>query len=209
MGVTAVVMAGGKGSRMRVSEEKPLLRVAGKPVIERVLSSLLASKHVNSVVVAVTDFTPRTASFAAKFPVKVVLTPGNGYIEDMQYVVRQLGLGKILTVAADLPLINAAVVDQIVERYEECGKPALTVVTPLELKLKLGLGLEYAFDLDGEKVVPVGINAIDGQKIDADELDQEVFLMDRQEVAVNINTLEELHLAEFLIKNVSELLCDF
>ena len=32
MGVTAPVMAGGKGTRMKSEEEKPLLRVSGKGV---------------------------------------------------------------------------------------------------------------------------------------------------------------------------------
>lgn len=207
MGVTAVVMAGGKGTRMGLAEEKPLLLVNGTPILEHVLSALLSAKRIDAIVVAVTDYTQKTAGFAGQFPVKVVLTPGKGYIQDMQFVVKKLGLGKVLTVVADVPLITAEVVDEIVSRYEECGKPALAVAAPLETKLKLGLGLEYAFDLAGRKVVPVGINAIDGRKIDDYELEQEVFLLDRHEVAVNINTPEELHLAERLMRKTTELLC--
>jgi adenosylcobinamide-phosphate guanylyltransferase len=207
MGVTAIVMAGGKGTRMGVSEEKPLLRVSGKPVIEIVLQSLLSAKHIESIVIAVSRTTPKTRTFASQFPVKVVLTPGNGYIEDMQFVVKQLHLGKVLTVAADLPLITAKVIDEIVVHYEKCGKPALAVVAPLELKVKLGIGSEYIFDLNGNKVVPVGINAIDGRKINDYELEQEIFLMDRQEIAVNINTPSELDLAKRLLKD-SASFCD-
>jgi len=199
MGVAALVMAGGKGSRMGVSEEKPLVQVGGKPVVERVLDSLLNAKRVDSVVVAVSESTPRTAVFASRFPVNVVETPGNGYIEDMQFLVKQLKLGKVLTVAADIPLITAEVVDEIVERYECCGKPALAVVAPLETKLRLGLGLEYSFDVAGKTVVPVGINAIDGRRIDEGELEQDIFVLDMVEVAVNINTIDELRLAERLV----------
>ncbi|HEX9262421.1 MAG TPA: NTP transferase domain-containing protein [Candidatus Bathyarchaeia archaeon] len=199
MGVTAVVMAGGKGKRMGLSEEKPLLRVGGKPVIEIVLRSLLSAKHVELVVVAVSDSTPKTARFVSRFPVKIVVTPGNGYIEDMQFVVKQFHLEKILTIAADLPLITAKVVDKIIAHYEECDKPAMAVVTPLDLKSKLGLGAEYTFNFDGKQVVPVGINAIDGQKINDYEIEQEIFLMESPEVAVNINTTEELNLAQRLL----------
>ena len=202
MGVTAIVMAGGRGSRMGVSEEKPLVQVGGKPIIERVLFSLLNAKRVESVVVAVSDCTPRTARFAFKFPVRVAMTPGKGYIQDMQYLVKHLKLGKVLTVAADIPLITAGVIDEIVERYECCGKPALAVVAPLETKLKLGLGLEYSFQVGDKTVVPVGINVVDGRRIDEEELEQEVFLLDKVEVAVNINTLEELRLAESLVKDL-------
>ena len=198
--MTAIVMAGGKGSRMGLSEEKPLVLVCGKPVIERVLASLLKAKRVESIVVAVSDFTPRTAVFVARFPVRVVETPGKGYIEDMQYLVKRLKLGKVLTVAADIPLITGETIDEIVDRFESCGKPALVVVAPLETKLKLGLGVEYSFEVAGKTVVPVGINAVDGGRIDEEELEQEVFVLDKVEVAVNINTLEELRLAERLLE---------
>jgi GTP:adenosylcobinamide-phosphate guanylyltransferase len=49
-------------------------------------------------------------------------------------------------------------------------------------------------------LVPAGINIIDGRRIDEEKLDQEVCLLDRKEVAVNINTLEELKIAEKLFQ---------
>lgn len=200
MGVTALVMAGGKGTRMGIAEEKPLLKVGGKPVIEYVLEALKSAKKVDSIVVAASCFTPKTVKLMAQFPVRVVLTPGKDYVSDMGYAVNTLGLDTVLAVAADLPLITGKVLDAIVERYEGCGKPALTVAVPLETKEKLGMSVEYAFNLDGKRVVPAGINVIDGRKRYGDEwLDQDIFLLDLAEVAVNINTLAELQLAERLI----------
>jgi adenosylcobinamide-phosphate guanylyltransferase len=198
MGVTALVMAGGKGTRLALSEEKPLLQVGGKTVIEHVLSALQDAKKVDSVVVAVSVFTPKTARLVAKFPVTVIETPGKEYVSDMGYAVKKLGLQIVLAIAADLPLITGEVVDAVMERYEQCGKPALAVVVPIETKEKLGLGAEYAFELEGRHVVPAGINVIDGRRIDEEELSQEFFLLDRKEVAVNINNLEELKIAERL-----------
>ncbi len=205
MGVTAIVMAGGKGTRMRISDEKPLLRVYGKPVIEIVLSSLIAAKRIEHIVVAVSYYTPKTAAYVSKFPVEIVETPGNGYIEDMQFVVKQLDLGRVLTVAADLPLISSNIIDEIILRYEKCGKPALAVMVPLDLKLKHGLCSDYTFEFKGRKLVPVGINAIDGKKITEYELEQELFVMNKQEIAININTPDDLNLAEKLIKNSPKL----
>ena len=72
MGLTALVMAGGKGTRMVLSEEKPLLRVGGKPVIEHVLTALKKSKKVNSIVVAVSDYTPKTAQLMRQLKVSVI-----------------------------------------------------------------------------------------------------------------------------------------
>ena len=204
MVVTALVMAGGKGTRMKLSEEKPLLQVGDKPVIEHVITALRNAKKVNSVVVAVSDYTPKTAEAMRRFPVSVIKTPGKEYVYDMGYAVRTLGLQTVLAVGADLPLITSEVIDEVVEYYERCGKPALSVVVPMETKAQLGFSGKYGFELNGKHVVPAGINMIDGRRIDEEELDQEICVLDRKEVALNINTLQELRIAEKLFKTALE-----
>jgi len=200
MGVVALVMAGGKGTRMQASEEKPLIKVAGKPVIEHVLDALKKAKKIDSIVVAVTDRTPETAKLMEKHHVKVLQTPGKDYVSDMGYASQALKLGVFLAIAADLPLVTSEVLDKIVERYECCGKPALTVAVPLETKTKLGMSVEYSFKIDSRDAVPVGINIIDGSKRYGDEwLDQDICLLDKDELAVNVNTKQELEIAERLL----------
>jgi len=55
--------------------------------------------------------------------------------------------------------------------------------------------------MENRDVVPVGINVIDGSKRYGDEwLDQDIFLFDQKELAVNINTVQELQLAERLLR---------
>jgi adenosylcobinamide-phosphate guanylyltransferase len=198
MGVTALVMAGGKGTRMVLSEEKPLLKIGGKAIIEHVIAALKNAKKVDSIVIAVSDYTPKTARLMVKFSVKVIKTPGKEYVSDMGYVVKRLKLHTVLAIVADLPLITGEVIDDIAERYEQCGKPALAVVVPMETKENLGLGGEYTFEVENRLVVPAGINVIDGRRIDEEELDQEIYVVDRKEVAVNINTVQELKIAENL-----------
>jgi adenosylcobinamide-phosphate guanylyltransferase len=198
MGVTALVMAGGKGTRMKLSEEKPLLQIGGKAVIEHVITALKNAKQVSAIVVAVSDYTPKTAKRMLKFPVSVIKTPGKEYVSDMGYAVRTLGLQTVLAIGADLPLITAEVIDAIVEYYERCGKPALSVVVPMETKAQLGLAGKYGFELNGEHMVPAGINVIDGRRIDEEKLDEEIYVSDRKEVAMNINTIQELRIAESL-----------
>lgn len=196
MQITAVVMAGGKGKRMEVCEEKPLLKVGAKPVIEHVLTALLNAKRVSRVVVAVSRSTSKTANFVRKFPVTVVETPGEGYIQDMQFVIKKLGLNIVLAVVSDLPLITGVIIDDVLKQYEDCRKPALTVAVPIETKNKLGLGVEYAFEAENKKVVPTGINIIDGKLIDDGWMEQEVYVLNREEIAINVNTLQDLQLAE-------------
>jgi len=199
MGVTALVMAGGKGSRMTLSGEKPLLIVKDKPVITYVLKALQDAKEVDSIAVAVSDYTPKTAKFLTRFQVTIIKTPGKEYVSDLGYAIRKLKLQTVFVVGADLPLITGEAVDTILARYKNCGRHALTVVVSMETKKKLGLGGEYAFRMDNKWVVPAGINVIEGSKIEEEEIDQEVYLLDIDEVAVNVNTLNELRIAENLI----------
>ena len=200
MNVVALVMAGGKGTRMRIAEEKPLIKVCGRSVIEYVLVALKNAKRIESIVVATTNCTPKTTIFLSQFPVKVIETPGKDYVSDMGYVVQNLKLGVFLAIAADLPLVRGEMIDTIIERYECCGKPALTVAVPLETKTKLGMSIDYSFKMDERDLVPVGINVIDGHKRYGDEwLDQDIYLMDQDELAVNINTVQELQQAEQLL----------
>ncbi len=198
--IVALVMAGGKGTRMKIAEEKPLIKVCGKHVIEYVLAALKQAKKIDSVIVATSSCTPNTTQLMKHLRVKYLETPGKDYVSDMGYAVQTLKLGVFLAVAADLPLVTGKMIDAVVERYEQCGKPALTVAVPLETKAKLGMCIEYSFKADNKDVVPVGINVIDGHKRYGDEwLDQDIFLMNNEELAVNINTVSELQLAERLL----------
>ena len=198
--VVALVMAGGKGTRMKLAEEKPLIKVCGKPVVEYVLAALKDAKKIDSVIVATSSCTPKTTRLMKKLGVKFLETPGKDYVSDMGYAVQTLKLGVFLAIAADLPLVTSEMIDAVVERYERCGKPALTVAVPMETKAKLGMCIEYSFKAEDKDVVPVGINVIDGRKRYGDEwLDQDIYLMNNDELAVNINTLQELQLAERLL----------
>jgi adenosylcobinamide-phosphate guanylyltransferase len=198
--VVALVMAGGRGTRMKLSQEKPLIEVCGKPVIQYVLAALGDAKKIDRIIVATSKGTPKTTALMRKSGIEVIETPGKDYVSDMGWVVQTLKLGVFLAIAADLPLVKSEMIDAVVERYERCGKPALTVAVPLETKAKLGMCIEYSFNEDGRDVVPVGINIIDGSKRYGDEwLDQDIYLMKNEELAVNINTVSELKFAEHLL----------
>jgi adenosylcobinamide-phosphate guanylyltransferase len=167
-----------------------------------VIAALKSAKKIDSIIVATSACTPRTAKYLSNFPVKVVETPGIDYVSDMGYASQNLKLRVFLAIAADLPLVIGEVLDAIVERYERCGKPALTVAVPLETKQRLGMSVEYSFKMEGRDVVPVGINVIDGRSRYGDEwLDQDIYLLNLDELAVNINTVHELKLAENLLAN--------
>jgi len=209
MKVTAVVMAGGKGTRLALKEEKPLLEVSGKPVIDHVLEALKNAQKLVGVAVAVSDYTPKSAAYLKGSSVQVLKTPGNEYVSDLAYAVKTLKLEVVLALPADMPLIKGEIIDDVIEHFLAAGKPALAVAVPLETKKRLGMGLGYAFEHDGQVVVPAGINMIEGKRIDDGELEQEVYVVDKPEVAVNINTVKELELARQHFARLHKLGTDF
>jgi GTP:adenosylcobinamide-phosphate guanylyltransferase len=56
---------------MALGEEKPLLKVGGKPMIEHVLMALKDAKRVDEIVVVVSKHTPKTTRFIKRFPVQL------------------------------------------------------------------------------------------------------------------------------------------
>jgi len=200
MGVAALVMAGGKGTRMTGSEEKPLLRVRGKPMIDYVLDALKNSAEIDRIIVAISKHTPKTARRARELSFEVFETPGLDFVSDMRYVIKDLRLGDVLVVSADLPLVSCEFIEDILRRYKQCGKPCLSVMTTGESYRKI----RAKEDLGRSHQMPTGINVIDGERIDEPELEQENFITTAIDVAVNVNTLEDLQKAELLLDQVEE-----
>jgi len=204
MGVTALVMAGGKGMRMKTKEEKPLLKVGSERMIEHVLNALKGAQKVEEIIVAVSKHTPHTATFARKLSLKVLRTPGKGFCLDAAYAIKKLKLGTVLTICADLPLITSEFVDKVITHYEQCNKPALTVMAPLEIYEKLRLSTDYVFKIEGKNMVPAGVNVIDGKRINEKELEEETLIIDDERVAVNVNTLKDRRVAELMLQPMAK-----
>lgn len=195
MGITALVMAGGKATRMRESVEKPLLRVDDKPMINHVIDALKKADLVDRIIVAVTPATRHTNETARALGVETIETSGEGYEQDMQQAIRTLGLKDVLIVAADLPFLTPGIVDYAVRNYLSTGKPALMVAAPVELYEKSGLEVSYAFNYDGQRLAAVGLNVIDGTRIDEGRLDETVLVVKDRDLIFNVNTQADLELA--------------
>jgi adenosylcobinamide-phosphate guanylyltransferase len=204
MVVTALVMAGGRGSRLKLPEEKPIVPLNGTPMIDRVIEALRGARSVSRIVVCVSRHTPRTASRMRERGLEVVEAPGDGYVADMRYAVKRLKLGKTLVVNADLPFVSSGIIDRVVSVYERSRKPALSVMCSLEVYAAHGLRPEYRFAVGGREVSPVGLNLVDGEKIGGGELKEEELVLDDVELAYNINTVRDIQIAERAEKDAGE-----
>jgi adenosylcobinamide-phosphate guanylyltransferase len=188
-------MAGGRATRMGGNVEKPLLEVAGKSLLQRVVEVVRQIPTIEPIVVATSPNTPATTLQARKLRVETIVTPGDGFEEDMRFAIRKLLLGEVLVLSADLPFITRDLVERAAECYRASGKPALAVMTKPDVYEKLGSKSKYVFKVGGQNLVPVGINIIDGRRIDEGELDQAVLVIESGDVVLNVNTFQELELA--------------
>ena len=192
------MMAGGKGTRLNMGE-KPLAKLFGRPLIEYVVNALEDSS-VERIFVATTANVPQTRRWAYERDLSPVDTSGIGFVADMVQGVEQAGIREpVLIIMADLPLITPDLIDAIIETYEERPEPALSTHTPLQLHTKLGRRPDSLFNYRGRLIVPSGINILDGADI-VEEQDDFHLIMNRIELAVNVNVLEDLKLCESIIQ---------
>lgn len=159
--MNALVMGGGRGTRLGADVEKPLYEIGGRPMIDRVLDGLTDAECVEGVYAAVTPDTPETtAHLTDQSRVEVVETPGDGYVADLGAALDTVGTAAV-TVAADLPLLAREPVDRAVALAtdgEETGVDSVTVETPARLKRQLGVSAdEGAAD---EEWLPSGLNVV-------------------------------------------------
>lgn len=195
MGLAALVMAGGRGSRMEGRLEKPLRKVSEKSMLQHVIQALRNSTSISRIVVASSPITPATTAEAKKLGAETIITPGAGFHEDMRFAIRELSLGEVLVISSDLPFVTAELIDEAVRKYTESGKPALAVMTHAALHERRGSKPDYAVRMNGESLVPVGINILDGRRVGEGALEQVELVIDKEDVALNVNTTSDLALA--------------
>jgi len=190
--IVALIMAGGKGTRFGGDTEKPMALFIGKPLIRRVIEATKESERIAETYVTVTSYSPKTAQEAAEASVKVVETDGQGYHADLQQAVQDANLKcPVLIISADLPLLNGEFLDEIISKYEESGKPALTVLIPEEAFREYGVSAVSPYEYKGKTYAVSGINIIDGQRI-LEEQEQEVIVSRRPEAVFTVNSLKDL-----------------
>ncbi|TKX77007.1 GTP--adenosylcobinamide-phosphate guanylyltransferase [Halorubrum sp. SD626R] len=233
-------MCGGRGTRLGGDAEKPLVTVAGRPMVGRVLAAL-AESRIERVHAVVSPHATATRSHLAEraaargdsdTDLRIVDAPGDGYVPDLRYA---LGVGDaadaetaadaktaaaaadadidtadppVLTVAADLPLLDGEAVDRVLDAAESAASPSLTVCVPAARKRDLGVSADDPFEVEGRAVIPAGINVVGGLRgvagdgADApgdDPLDDAVHLTDDRRLAVNVNYPSDVRIAEALL----------
>jgi adenosylcobinamide-phosphate guanylyltransferase len=205
-------MCGGLGSRMQSAEkEKPMIELAGRSLVERVLDALKGSGRFSRIVAAVSPATPRTREFLLSRGVEVIDTPGGGYPRDLSFLLSRLAAGKerhVLVVPADLPLLTAEAVGRATELLlsSALGKKEREAAASIVMEKSFveGLGISPSVLVD-DGYCHSGItlfsffspNAASGDN--TKEIKESYITFNRIELAVNVNTKREKERAERLL----------
>ncbi|HIQ02971.1 MAG TPA: hypothetical protein EYH40_00965 [Desulfurococcales archaeon] len=196
----AVVMAGGRGSRLRVNYEKPLVPLCGKPMIEWVIESLTMTSSVSEVYVAVSRNTPNTKRWCMSRGFNVVETRGSGLPYDIVEAVSMVG-GEALTVMADLPLISPLTIEMVIEVYRDLIHHSSTKLKVLTLVTLVEEFRKYAnpssitpYTYLGVTFQPTGISIFNLKG----EVEVVVVAGFRRDF-INVNTIDELRVVERIL----------
>jgi adenosylcobinamide-phosphate guanylyltransferase len=195
-------MAGGKGSRMGLPVEKPLLPFLGKPLIEWVTEAVASAKKISEFYVVTSGNTPKTEKHCKSKGWKVLHTEAKGYHDDLKQAVRDAGItGAILTMPSDVPAVTGKFLDKVISSFEASEKDFLAVFVPIETRQRLGLSISSTDEYKGVWYAVSGVNIITGAKIqEREKIETSAFITEETEVLLNVNTLKDVEIAEKIMR---------
>lgn len=204
MKVPALIMAGGKGKRMGLPVEKPLLPFLGKPLIDWVAEAVESATKVSEFYVVTSGNTPKTEKHCKTKGWKILHTDAKGYHDDLKQAVHDADLtGAILTIPADVPAVTGKFLDKVISAFEVSGKDFLAVFVPMEKRERLGLSISSTDEYKGVWYAVSGINIINGAKIqEKGKVETSAIITEEIEVLLNVNTLKDLEVAEKMMREV-------
>ncbi|MDD5617607.1 MAG: glycosyltransferase family protein [Candidatus Omnitrophica bacterium] len=100
---------------------KPMMNIAGKALIERVVERVKKSKLINGIVIATTvnkEDLPIVA-LAEKLGIGVYRGSEKDVLLRVSLAAKEHGVEKIVRITGDCPLIDFNIIDQVIMRYEE------------------------------------------------------------------------------------------
>jgi bifunctional UDP-N-acetylglucosamine pyrophosphorylase / glucosamine-1-phosphate N-acetyltransferase len=178
--IAAVVLAAGKGTRMKTASPKVLHRLAGRPMIGYVLDHL-KPLNCERIVVVVSPGMEKVAAAVAPNPTAIQAQPlGTGHAVLAARAGLKGFVGDVLVVFGDCPFISAETIGRLVARRRAADDPAVVVLgmrpaDPAEYgRLVLGMDgaleaiVEYRDATTEQRAITLcnsGVMAIDGKRL--------------------------------------------
>ncbi len=187
-----LVMAGGKGIRMNLDNEKLLLKYK-KPVILHVIDSLKNSNCFSKIISITSSNSPKTKKLLQENNVETFDTPGIGYVEDLNLVLKTIN-DVVLVSSGDLPLLDKEIIQKIVTYYNSQNIWTSILVTNKFLTT-LGIESDYSVNFDNQTCNYTGISLINSEKINSlENLEENFIIINDKRIAFNLNTKQDYDL---------------
>ena len=187
-----LVMAGGKGIRMNLDNEKLLLKYK-KPVILHVVDSLKNSNCFSKILAITSSNSPKTKKLLQENNVETFDTPGIGYVKDLNLVLKTIN-DVVLVTSGDLPLLDKEIIQKIVTHYNSQNIWTSILVTNKFLTT-LGIESDYSVNFDNQTCHYTGISLINSEKITSlENLEENFVIINDKRIAFNLNTKQDYDL---------------
>jgi len=202
----ALINAGGKGSRMgQCGIEKPMHLIGDVPVVKRVVDVLSSSSNIDRVLVSVSENTKETEKYLRSQDIETIRTSGNDFMGDLHDAFEVMNGRFVLTAPSDMPLLTRQAVDMLYEFFDPDTMESAIAVAGEDLVRTMGISPSYSIDINGRKWVLSGLCIMDRIKtLDDVFLKESYMLTDMFELAVNVNTQNELELARKMVAHRSK-----
>jgi len=187
-----IIMAGGKGSRMKLPEEKLLLKYK-KPIILQVGEALSNSNCFSKIIFITSPNSPRTKQLLQKNNYEIFDTSGIGYVEDLNSVLKSFNDPVFIT-SADLPLLDSEILKKIVNFYDPNIAWTTILVTKKFLE-SVGLSSNYEITFENQICNYTGISMINSQMIsNLENIEENFVIVDDKRIGFNVNTKQDYNL---------------
>ena len=178
-----LIMAGGKGTRMGLPEEKLLLKYK-KPTIIHVIESLQESQCFTKIYAATSPNSPNTQTLVSQH-VEIIKTNGDGYVDDLNYALSKLD-DFVFVVSGDLPLLDKTIIQELVAKHQKDSQWQSFVVTKKFLEQN-NLSLEFSIQVNGQECFYTGISIVNPKS----QYQEMCTIHDDTRIALNLNTKED------------------
>ncbi len=187
-----LVMAGGKGTRMKSNEEKLLLPYK-QPLVLHVIDALKNSNCFEKIIAATSPNSPQTKNILVENNITIIETSGEGFVTDLNNILKQLD-DFVLISSGDLPLLDGDIIKQIIDNVNH-DKKWTSIVTTKSFQNSLNLEPECISKLNDEDYAQTGISIVNASKIsNLDTIEEDYLIIDDKRVCFNINTKNEYDL---------------
>ena len=187
-----LVMAGGKGTRMDISNEKLLLEYK-KPIIFHVIDALKNSHCFSKVIAATSQNSPDTKQALEQRGIETLTTSGSGYTNDLNFLLQSMD-GFVFVVSGDLPLLDEKIIQDITEKFNS-ESVWTSFLSSKEFLNSLGLESSLLVNSDNIECTYTGISIINANKIkNLNSVKENYIILDDKRIAFNLNTRKDYEL---------------